>query len=121
MSGSDGWQRLSKVTPAPPSAAVAADGMPTTTATIPRCAPEGPHQPQLIRWHARRYIGAMQTADANSTLSQLKAFFTTDEAPIRVTLVIVVCAVGVLMVTFDTAERSKAVPPAASSQLATHQ
>ncbi len=92
---------------------------PSTTAAIPRI--EGaPDAAADASWHANGYDNVMSTAPSDSTISQLRAFFSTDEAPIRVTLVILVTAIGVLMVAFDTAERSKAVPPASSQQAAMH-
>lgn len=91
--------------------------IPSSTAAIPRACDDGPRPDAAAETRANGYDEVMSSADANSTFSQLRAFFTTDEAPIRVTLVIVVCAIGVLMVAFDTAERSKQVPPA-SGQVA---
>jgi hypothetical protein len=68
-------------------------------------------------WREIRYPEDMTTrtdADARP-FAQVRAFFAKDEAPIRVTLVIVVCAIGVLLVAMDTAQRSKATPPASST------
>jgi hypothetical protein len=68
-------------------------------------------------WNRRRYVTRMSNQNATPPEpGSFRDFMSSKEAPVRVTLVIVVTVIGVLLVAWDTSRRAKpttTVSPAA--------